>query len=501
MFSNRPSRRLRGTGAISATPDSATSTAQYPSRLNFYLVPPRDVVSVEEFETCALDRLRVLKALEAAQIRNKTEDDLKKVLDAAEEENLPLHANRTGEIARLDQERHRDNMSHFVLRLAYARSEDLRAWFVRQEVLLFRIRLHRESGEDRNKFLKTLNIAIDEVSREEKAELRDALARFTTDIDKELFFKVHWTRMLDLVGKRKCYVKGGYAYLVGKDHLALVVNEFRTHLVAQMQLTSRFLPRMDEDERLEPVLSNMSKQYLGKDESSHVAGRISANDVDKLSLHFPPCMRHMHTHLKQQGHLKYHGREQYGLFLKWLGLPVEEALTFWRRMFRHTTDDKFGKEYAYKIRHNYGLEGKRANYKAFSCVHIIMRNPPSVGDHHGCPFKHYSPDNLASAMVFQGAPESDIPGIVELARQGHHQLACTRCFEATHPTVPRDLVEPIEHPNQYSRQSLRIAEEQIQMQQQLASGGASSSGGDGAGPVSSEAEPISDAMVVDSSWH
>jgi hypothetical protein len=46
-----------------------------------------------------------------------------------------------------------------------------------------------------------------------------------------------------------------------------------------------------------------------------------------------------------------------------IGLPLDEAIIFWRRMYGASmTDDKFNKEYKYNIRHGYGQEGKRTNY-------------------------------------------------------------------------------------------------------------------------------------------
>ncbi len=41
-------------------------------------------------------------------------------------------------------------------------------------------------------------------------------------------------------------------------------------------------------------------------------------------------------------------------------MTLEESLQFWREEFtKHMTLDKFEKQYAYTIRHNYGKEGKR----------------------------------------------------------------------------------------------------------------------------------------------
>jgi len=105
--------------------------------------------------------------------------------------------------------------------------------------------------------------------------------------------------------------------------------------------------------------------------------------VDEMAhKHFPLCMRYQHEELRKRRHLPHFSRLEYGLFLKVcdesarlrarstgqttqvLGLPIEEALIFWRKSFSKMTDDKFNKEHKYNIRHSFGLEGKRANYPA-----------------------------------------------------------------------------------------------------------------------------------------
>jgi DNA primase large subunit len=125
-------------------------------------------------------------------------------------------------------------------------------------------------------------------------------------------------------------------------------------------------------------------------------------------------------------------------------------------MFRHITDDTFTKSYAYNIRHNYGLEGKRANYNPYPCVRIITTNAPSVGDHHGCPFKHFSQENLRNTILHFGVRETEAETICETAQNGHYQVACTRYFEAIHPNVAKESVMAIEHPNQFYQQSLEF---------------------------------------------
>lgn len=52
-------------------------------------------------------------------------------------------------------------------------------------------------------------------------------------------------------------------------------------------------------------------------------------------------------------------------------------MRFWRAEFS-TAADKFDKEYAYNIRHNYGKEGKRADYTPYSCIKIVSSAPGAV---------------------------------------------------------------------------------------------------------------------------
>jgi DNA primase large subunit len=87
-----------------------------------YDVPPLYDVTIEEFETSALDRLRILAEIESSAVRNRTWDELQKVTVAQCEKYLPLHSTKEKALSSVDAERKRDQLSHFVLRLAFCRS-------------------------------------------------------------------------------------------------------------------------------------------------------------------------------------------------------------------------------------------------------------------------------------------------------------------------------------------------------------------------------------------
>jgi len=435
--------------------------SEYPCRLNFYLKPPPVEISVEDFERFALDRLQVLKTIENATLRNKKGDEFRREMDRVSSEHMRM---RTGHTKEAMEDRRKDHVSHFILRLAYCRSEDLRSWFLRQECALFRYRFELESRKDKEAFLKTLDIEWKVVSQEDKMTMRaelESCAIWTAKsagvqsvkefVENETYFEVAFQKVPDLVSRRSVLLRRGKAYVPMTEQISLVMDEFKARLSKALEATAKALPRMDEDERLKPVLLNVEKQYTGKDygDTASVAGRVKASDVDALSQHFPLCMRNLHQSLRQDKHLRHGGRMQYSLFLKGIGLPIEEALVFWRKAFGNFTDDKFQKEYAYNIRHNYGLEGRRMNYAPYSCLKIIQSNQPSTGDHHGCPFRHFSEASLNATLAKNKVSGQQSSEITRLVKERHYQLACTKYFEVTHPDIPSGQVGTIEHPNQY----------------------------------------------------
>lgn len=460
--------------------------AQYPFRLNMYTDPPVQDITVEEFEGWALDRLRVLAEIETGFARNQSWPEMKATIEKRVAEHLPLRSNAvasSGSSAgasrerELQLERHRDHVSHFVLQLAFSRSEELRRRFAHAETALFRWKLETEHIAERDAFLRTQDFAWHVAAPEDQRQWREQLAavhpRLAPTIDSEQFLLVPWHRVPDLVERRRVFVLRGTAWVPTREQLSLVIAEFQAGLYSQLEATARALPRLDEDDRLMPVLEHLSMGFMAGATTDYSNAALVGADGENIVItadmvsalvrkHAPMCMRHLHETLSATHHLRHYARLQYNLFLKELGLPVEEALLFWRRMFSTMTDDKFNKEHRYNIRHGYGLEGRRMSYPAKSCARIITQDPPGPQDSHGCPFRHFSPANLSAALSthYKVSPD-DQQEIVNAARAGHYHVACTRLFEVTH-NVPRGQGlgdgESVSHPNRYMEASWQLAQ-------------------------------------------
>ncbi|KAG9045970.1 hypothetical protein FS837_005328 [Tulasnella sp. UAMH 9824] len=460
--------------------DSSTQVAthlRYPHRLNLYERPPLDEITLEQFETWAIDRLRILAEIEASLARNRTQEELKTVIKSQCAKYLPLSANSAHERP-LDAERQKDHISHFILRLAFCRTEDLRRRFTRVESLLFRTRFEDEDSAERLKFLEAHGSQQGEpVDDSEKALLRPKLAvasGFREDqIDKEPFVKLPWTKVLSLVDKRRVYLQRGVAYVPQRELSTVVFQDFSSRLEKALEQTHKQLGDLDEDDRLTPILDHLGKGFVAGVNTEYGFGdevapgdAVTASMVDALAKdHWPLCAKNLHASLKREKHLKYNGRLQYGLFLKGVGMSLEEAMIFWRKSFSGMSDDKFRKEYSYNIKHTYGQVGSRINYTPKSCVAIITGDNPGAGQNHGCPFKHFSPDNLTLALSthYDINNRADVQDILNAVKQDKYHVACTRVYEITHAAqgVKRgDGVgegESVTHPNSYAMRSRELA--------------------------------------------
>ncbi|XP_074803996.1 DNA primase large subunit isoform X3 [Natator depressus] len=135
----------------------------YPHSLQFYLQPPTENISLAEFENFAIDRLKLLKVVENLGVSYvKGSDEYKSRL---EREIRKLKFPYKALVEDDYDARRKDHISHFILRLAYCQSEDLRRWFIQQEMDLFRYRFNAVTGDLVEKFLKYVNLSYGALHR------------------------------------------------------------------------------------------------------------------------------------------------------------------------------------------------------------------------------------------------------------------------------------------------------------------------------------------------
>ncbi|XP_006638928.2 DNA primase large subunit isoform X1 [Lepisosteus oculatus] len=437
--------------------------------LQFYSQPPLENIPLSEFETFAIERLKLLKTVENLGVSYVKTSDLyiKKLDSEIKTLNFPYRSEMEEKKPQTGpseyEKRRKDHISHFILRLAYCQTEDLRRWFIQQEMDLFRHRFNVLHPKYKNDFLRHNNLKYEKLSDEDKRRLGSKLinsnsAISSTKIEELEIYKVPFQDALDLVRARKVFLQEGFAFIPHQEIVTIVLNDFRTRLSKALALTARSLPVLQSDERLQPLLSHLSHAYVGQDYSIQKnIGKVSLEQIDSMSTSsFPLCMRHLHRALREQHHLRHGGRMQYGLFLKGIGLTLEQALQFWRAEFiKGKVDaDKFDKAYAYSIRHMFGKEGKRTDYTPYSCMKVILSNPPSQGDYHGCPFRHSDPELLKQKLQSYKIPSTGINQVLDLVKGMHYQLACQKYFELTHGLD--DCGFSLSHPNQYFVESQKL---------------------------------------------
>lgn len=156
---------------------------------------------------------------------------------------LPLDSNSSSN-TKLFSQRQKDHYSHFILRLAFSSTEDLRRRFSRVETMLFRMRFNSDDLSERSAFVSNLDLDWWEpVTDDEKiryaAELAAMVSGKKMNSEDGTWFKVDWERVPDLVESRRVFLKAGKAYVPGREQSSMVVAEFTSRLERQLEVSNR----------------------------------------------------------------------------------------------------------------------------------------------------------------------------------------------------------------------------------------------------------------------
>jgi DNA primase large subunit len=241
------------------------------------------------------------------------------------------------------------------------------------------------------------------------------------------YIKVPFKEALSLVARRQVFLYKGTAFVPIKDLMSIACSHFRCNLAKELNTAYKHLPLILKDQRISSMLMSLSNHNaidfnIFEPKAPTDSDKIRLSDLDFYSRKaFPPCVKTLYMALKNQHHLKHYGRLQLGLFFKGLGLTMEESMTMWKSEFTRKADidgDKFEKNYAYNIRHMYGQEGKRNDYKPWNCNKTLNLTAPGPGEYHGCPFKTFSEDNLRQLVSSYGLTKEDINVVMNKQKEG-----------------------------------------------------------------------------------
>lgn len=121
--------------------------------------------------------MRLLRGIELLRVKNTEGDAFRKAVDGLIEK------------SRLDctkEDSHRrDLVSHYILRLAYCRSEERRRWFLQQECALFKYRVDSMTPDQFSLFLVDSKLQFDRVDPEERRSLNESLLEVERQPGKE----------------------------------------------------------------------------------------------------------------------------------------------------------------------------------------------------------------------------------------------------------------------------------------------------------------------------
>lgn len=377
-------------------------------------------------------------------------------------------------------EKDEDLISHLLCRFAFCMSDRWRKWYVKNEEILLRARVRLEMEKDNTKLLlvnlmKKNNLPCETLDAEtlsdptflDYLDYRSKRNPGSQHEKPEHFYAVSMSLATRLIKNRNVLLRKGKAILYRDQVQEVFLTVFRgtlnrgLHNAYLERLKQQNLHEEDEKQNVLNMLDAFLEHFVA-DPSDNLAegqeGSVRAGDVSHLAkTHFPLCMRQIDSHLRREGHLRHHGRFTYGLFLKAIGLSLEDSLQLFSTLMTVKGGgslESFSKSaYGYNVRHNYGTEGKKTSYTSASCT-TILGLPPTVdhNDCHGCPFRFRDEGKLRSVLQFsQNDPRgkgfgevslsaADIEDVISDCKGQHYTRACYKYFMATHRTAKRDTL-------------------------------------------------------------
>jgi len=382
-----------------------------------------------------------------------------------------------------------DRKAYTILKMGVAQDPKLTAWFVEVEGDLFIDRLRNAKWEVKAKifddlfpidkfyknwmYLDDLSDLLGEdlkekfniVDEETRLKVKSRFKSFehpSFGLQKVIGINFRYASYLVRTRKSKLY-RGWVIDTV--DRLMTTVKKRYEHLLREE--LKGYAERIETEapgpiKRLAAKINEILKQSIRVGREIDFSHYEFEGEIDDNLLLFPPCIQDLMSIMKNVGYLKHHNRFQLGLFLKHLGMDVEEQMLYWYNFAVDNLNisyEEFEKNVGYTIRHLYGLEGKKVDYKMMSCGTI-----QSTGNYY-CRFQDMNIDNINDKIKEY---LTSLPGqeqaiklpmaqeIQPLVAKGNPSEACGKFLEMTHGLEHHAIIHPLQYLERAAKVSDRV---------------------------------------------
>ncbi|KAG9393135.1 DNA primase large subunit PRIM2 [Carpediemonas membranifera] len=310
---------------------------------------------------------------------------------------------------------HMDRVSYLALLYSYRNSSAEKDWWSRNESRLFRVRMSLVKFMVESKRDLVLSSGLfyalpqfkamkAEQNKASTPNKRTALPDFIESLPDD--YVVGKFSVASLLAPRSdCVMYKGNVFIpkTSIDDVVGLVFDLQQTFNAYVAPERPFLIRPSA--KLQAMMDRIAEMGLTTTDSAMFETKVNANMTAAVfqqgclggnnkyaaPVH-PPCITAMFHALLENHKLYHHGRFQLYLYLKGIGMPMEEAINMMRTLMVHAKSGidvtGFQKNYEYNIRHSYGKEGSRKSYGAMSCMKSMKTpNPSNVSEVHGCPLE------------------------------------------------------------------------------------------------------------------
>jgi len=259
----------------------------------------------------------------------------------------------------------------------------------------------------------------------------------------------HFSAIPDVVSERRTFLYRGWAIApMFVFHLSI-----KRAFEAQLRyIIEESADKLRLDKRVANLANRLARQMekiVNIPTQLDLEGEFSGTTIYKRYDLFPLCSWDLLATLRSKGHLAHNENLQLGLFLKALGMSVDEQLDFWYATSVDNvgrTFEQFDRKVGYLIRHLYGLVGQGADYRPPRCKTIFTR--------YYCPYMKRAPEDIEALVreyvdtVALRGNEGTLTRLREFSATRRANSACSLVFSLKFGRKP-----PIWHPVQYVQEA------------------------------------------------